>query len=583
MDLPIGYDNFRKIIENKLDFVDKSLLIKDFIDDKSTEVALIIRPRRFGKTLNLSMLHHFFATEVHGKPTKELFSGLKIMQQGQQYLQHQGKYPVVALSFKDVKDGEFETGYANLCNLLSRTYEEHILLLDSHKVTSQRKKIFEAVLKGEADKSQIKSSLLDLTNCLYQHYGEKAILLLDEYDTPIQSGYMHGYYTKITEVMRHLFSAALKSNPYLYRAVLTGILRISKESLFSGLNNLEVYSLLRSEYGQYFGFTEEEVGLLLKESGLEIKLEEVREWYNGYQVGNTVVYNPWSIVNCIKRKGLLQPYWVNTSDNILVKDLLTRSSTKFKHEFELLLEDKVVAKFIDENFVFSELKAKEKEAAVWSLLLMTGYLKVISSEETLQGTLCQLKIPNLEIRNLYRKIIELWLSNGKGLEWYNEFLNHLLTGNVEKFKDSLSNIMLQTVSVHDLAREPEAFYQGLMIGLTASLDKHDYEKKSNRESGYGRYDIVIIPRDINKLAIILELKSVKAPKKKESLKLLLQQEAKEALVQIDENVYNSEIEQHGIKNVLKMGLAFSGKEFHVESKREPSSGLQQEVNALPKL
>lgn len=210
-------------------------------------------------------------------------------------------------------------------------------------------------------------------------------------------------------------------------------------------------------------------------------------------------------------------------------------------------------------------------------------MKVISSEETLQGTLCQLKIPNQEIRNLYRKIIELWLSNGKGIEWYNEFLNHLLTGNVEGFKDSLSNIMLQTISVNDLAREPEAFYQGLMIGLTASLDKRDYEKKSNRESGYGCYDIAIVPRDTNKLAIILELKSVKVPKKKESLKLLLQQEAKEALVQIDKNVYNSEIKQHGIKNVLKMGLAFSGKEFHVESKREPSSDLQQEVNALPKL
>jgi hypothetical protein len=572
MNLPIGYDNFRKIIENKLDFVDKSLLIKDFIDDKSTEVALITRPRRFGKTINLSILHHFFAANVHGKSTKELFTGLKIMQQSSQYLQHQGNYPVVGLSFKDVKDGEFKSAYASLCSLLSRTYEEHVLLLDSSKVTSHRKKIFEAVLKGKADESQIKSSLLDLTDCLYQHYGKKAILLLDEYDTPIQSGYAHGYYNKIVEVMRHLFSASLKSNPYLYRAVLTGILRISKESLFSGLNNLEVYSLLRSEYSQYFGFTEEEVVELLKESGLEIKLEEIRGWYNGYQMGNTIVYNPWSIVNCIKRKGLLQPYWVNTSDNTLVKNLLIQSSTKFKHEFELLLEGKVVKKFIDENFVFPELKANE--GAIWSLLLMTGYLKVVSSQETLQGTLCQLEIPNQEIRNLYRKIIELWLSNGKGIEWYNEFLKHLLTGNVEGFKDSLSNIMLQTISVHDLAREPEAFYQGLMIGLTASLDKRDYEKKSNRESGYGRYDIAIIPRDINKLAIILELKSVKAPKKEENLKLLLQQEAKEALIQINKNAYSSELKQRGIKNVLKMGLAFCGKDFHVEPKCESSSDLQ---------
>jgi hypothetical protein len=581
MDLPIGYDNFGDLIDRGLTFVDKSLLIKEFLDDKGTQVILITRPRRFGKTINLSMLHHFFAANVYGKPTKELFAGLKIMQQSSQYLQHQGNYPVVALSFKDVKDGEFKSAYSNLARLLSRTYKEHISVLESPKLTSEQKYSFEAILKGKADESQVRSSLLDLTDCLYQHYGKKAILLIDEYDTPIQSGYAHDYYDKVIEVMRHLFSASLKSNPYLYRAVLTGILRIARESLFSGLNNLKVYSVLNRKYSEYFGFTEAEVNSLFSQTSLKNDPEQIKEWYNGYKMGGTVIYNPWSIVNCIQEQGTLKPYWVNTSDNKLVKDLLIQSSTKFKHEFELLLEGKVVKKFIDENFVFPELKASEE--AIWSLLLMTGYLKVVSSEETLQGTLCQLEIPNQEIRNLYRKIIELWLSNGKGIEWYNEFLNHLLTGNVKGFEDSLSNIMLQTISVHDLAREPEAFYQGLMIGLTASLDKRDYEKKSNRESGYGRYDIVIIPRDINKLAIILELKSVKAPKKGENLKLLLQQEAKEALIQIDKNAYSSELKQRGIKNVLKMGLAFCGKDFYVEPKHEPSSDLQQEANGSSKL
>jgi hypothetical protein len=566
MDLPIGYDNFRDVIDQKLTFVDKSLFIKEFLDDKGTQVALITRPRRFGKTLNLSMLHHFFAANVHGKPTKELFSGLKIMQQDSQYLQHQGKYPVIALSFKDVKDGEFKSAYANLTRLLSRTYKEHIFVLESPKLTSEQKYSFEAILKSKADESQVRSSLLDLTDCLYQHYGEKAILLLDEYDTPIQSGYAHGYYDKIVEVMRHLFSAGLKSNPYLYRAVLTGILRISKESLFSGLNNLKVYSVLNHKYSEYFGFTEAEVNSLFAQANLKNDPEQIKEWYNGYKVGDIVIYNPWSIVNCIQEQGVLKPYWVNTSDNTLVKDLLIQSSTQFKHEFELLLEGKVVEQFIDENFVFAELKGNE--AAVWSLLLMTGYLKVVSSQETSQGTLCQLQIPNQEIRNLYRKIIEQWLSNGKGVQWYNEFLNHLLTGNVEGFKDSLGNIMLQTISVHDISRDPEAFYQGLMIGLTASLDKSDYEKKSNRESGYGRYDIVIIPKDIKKLAIILELKSIKPPKKEKNLESRLQQEAKEALTQIDHNKYTAELKQRGIRNVLKIGLAFRGKEFRVEAKRE---------------
>lgn len=578
MDLPIGYDNFRDVIDQRLTLVDKSLLIKEFLDDKGTQVALITRPRRFGKTLNLSMLHHFFAAEVYGKPTKDLFTGLKITQQGEHYMQHQGKYPVVALSFKDVKDSEFKSAYANLNKLLSTAFGEHLFLLDSPKVPSQKKKNFEAVLEGKADEVQVKSSLLDLTDCLYRHHGEKAILLLDEYDTPIQSGYAYGYYNNIVEVMRHLFSAGLKSNPYLYRAMLTGILRISKESLFSGLNNLKVYSILNRKYSEHFGFTETEVNSLFTQANLKNDPEQIKEWYNGYKIGDTVIYNPWSIVNCIQEQGILKPYWVNTSDNVLVKNLLIQSSTKFKHEFELLLEGKVVEQFVDENFVFTELK--DNEAAVWSLLLMTGYLKVVASQETLQGTLCQLQIPNQEIRNLYRSIIEKWLANGKGVQWYNEFLNHLLTGNIKSFSDSLSSIMLQTVSVHDLAREPEAFYQGLMIGLTASLDKRDYEKKSNKESGYGRYDIIIIPKDTSKLAIILELKSVKAPKNQGDLAIVLKNEAKEALNQIDKKAYNAELEQRGILNIVKIGLAFSGKEFQIESKRE--SPELQSGNDLPK-
>lgn len=568
MDLPIGYDNFQEVVTQKLTFVDKSLLIKEFLDDRGTKVALITRPRRFGKTLNLSMLQHFFAAEVNGKPTQNLFAGLKIMQQGETYLQHQGKYPVVSLNFKDIKDRGFNTVYANLRGLLSRAYNDHIAVLSSSKLTSVQKQNFESVLEGTADEARIKSSLLNLTDCLFQHYGEQAILLIDEYDTPIQSGYVYGYYHEIVDVMRHLFSAGLKGNPYLYRAVLTGILRISKESLFSGLNNLKVYSLLNPRYSEYFGFTEAEVNHLFAAANVVNDPGQIKEWYNGYKMGTHVIYNPWSIVNCISELGVLKPYWVNTSDNQLVKDLLIQSSTKFKQEFELLLEDMAVEKLIDENFVFPELKGNE--SAVWSLLLMTGYLKVVSSEETLQGTVCQLQIPNLEIRNLYRQIIEQWLSNGKGVQWYNEFLNHLLTGNVDEFKDNLKNILLQTVSVHDVTQEPEAFYQGLMIGLTASLDKHHYEKKSNKESGLGRYDIAIIPKDLSKLSIILELKSVKSPKNENDLESLLQKTAKQALTQIELTEYNAEFKQRGVTNVLKIGLAFSGKKFCVEAKHEVS-------------
>jgi Predicted AAA-ATPase/PD-(D/E)XK nuclease superfamily len=567
VNLPIGYDNFRDVIDQKFTFVDKSLLIKEFLDDNGTQVALITRPRRFGKTLNLSMLHHFFAAEVHGKPTKGLFDKLKITQQGQQYMQHQGKYPVVALSFKDIKQNSFKDAFEKFSELFVNTYDEHNYLLNSEKITDTQKRFFESILKQETSQPQLENALRFLTECLFKyHDGVKPLLLIDEYDTPIQSGYSNKHYDQIVGLMRGLFSAGLKSNPYLYRAMLTGILRVSKESLFSGLNNLKVYSVLNSKYSEHFGFTEAEVNSLFTQTNLKNDPEQIKEWYNAYKIGGTVIYNPWSIVNCIQEQGVLKPYWVNTSDNTLVKDLLIQSSTQFKHKFELLLEGKVVEQFIDENFVFTELKGNE--AAVWSLLLMTGYLKAVFSKETEQGTLCQLQVPNQEIRNLYRKIIEQWLSNGKGVQWYNEFLNYLLTGNVEGFKASLGDIMMQTISVYDIAREPEAFYQGLMIGLTASLDKSDYEKKSNRESGYGRYDIAIIPRDTNKLAIILELKSVTPPKKEKNLAPMLRQEAKEALTQIDHNKYTAELKQRGIRNVLKIGLAFSGKEFYVEAKRE---------------
>lgn len=564
MDLPIGYDNFRDVIDQKLTFVDKSLFIKEFLDDKGAQSVLITRPRRFGKSLNLSMLHHFFAAEVNGKSTKELFLGLKIAQQSQQYLQHQGKYPVVSLSFKDVKDNNLLLAYENLKHIIGEAYREHRYLLSSPKLHDDEKESFESILRNKADETQVKSSLKTLTHYLFRYYGEKAILLIDEYDTPIQSGYTNGYYDEIIALMRHLFGAALKSNPYLYRALLTGILRISKESLFSELNNLNVYSVLHPMYSEHFGFTEAEVNSLFACANLNSDLAQVKEWYNGYKIGDNVIYNPWSIVNCIKSRGVLEPYWVNTSDNKLVKDLLIQSSVKFKHAFELLLEEKSVEQFIDENFVFPDLKGNE--ASIWSLLLMAGYLQVASSEKTSQGTLCQLQIPNQEIRNLYRKIIEQWLSNGKGILWYNEFLNNLLTGNVTEFKANLKEIMLQTISVHDLGCEPEAFYQGLMIGLTASLDKREYEKKSNKESGLGRYDIVIIPKDIRKLAIILELKSVRLSKKDNILASLLQSEAKQALLQIDKNEYQAELEQGGITNVLKLGIAFCGKEFYIESK-----------------
>jgi hypothetical protein len=556
--LPIGYDNFRDIIDRKLSFVDKSLFIKDFLDDDVTQVSLITRPRRFGKTLNLSMLHHFFTSQVRGLPTKELFTGLKIMQQGPEYLQHQGKYPVVALSFKDVKDGGFQSAYANLCNLLSRTYEEHLLLLDSHKLTSRQKINFEAVYNREADESQIKSSLLDLTDCLYQHYGKQAILLLDEYDTPIHSGYTHGYYDKIVEVIRHLFSAALKSNPYLYRAMLTGILRIAKESLFSGLNNLKVYSIFNHRYSECFGFTEDEVNALLGQSQLTSKAEEIKSWYNGYRIGDTLIYNPWSIVNCIHEKGNLQTYWVNTSDNMLIKSLMIKSSSTFKESFESLLQGKSINAIIDENHVFGDLDISE--SAIWSLLLFTGYLKAIQVIPEDINLRCTLLPPNQEVIALYKNIVKKWFTDRLGQEQYQQFLTYLIEGKIDIFTIMLKQFLLETASAFDVkGKHPEKFYHGFVLGLIASLEK-THIIKSNRESGFGRYDVMIIPKNLQQLGLILEFKTA------EDTEDNLEDVAREALAQIDKRNYVAELHQMGIKRLLKIGLAFRSKDVAVVSK-----------------
>ncbi|MCE3239398.1 MAG: Protein of unknown function (DUF1703)/Predicted AAA-ATPase [Gammaproteobacteria bacterium] len=579
MKLPLGSDDFREVIENKLDFVDKSLFLEEILEDRATKAAVITRPRRFGKTLNLSMLHNFLANTVTGEPTHHLFDGLKIAENKVLCEAHQGKYPVIFVTFKDVKQEQYEKAYFKLCELMSRIYIEHSYLLSSPKLISHQKRVFESILEERASETHISSALLNLTQALYLHHGIRPWLLIDEYDTPIQSSYVYNYYEPMINVMRDLFGSVLKTNPYLDRAVITGILRVAKESLFSGVNNLEVYSLLRHEYGNHFGFTEEEVDQLLIKADLEESQKEIKDWYNGYQVGNTVVYNPWSVVNCIKRKGELQPYWVNTSDNQLIRRILMRSGAAFKEQFELLLQDKPIEQLIDDNTVFGDLAVNE--LAAWSLLLMAGYLKVISQRRTAQGLWCTLEIPNKEVKDLYRQIIEQWFSNGYGIVWYNQFLDHLLTGNMEAFEREMKKVMEQTISSYDTSRDPEAFYHGLMIGLTASLhNSTNYEIQSNKESGYGRYDYMIFSRDKSRPTLLLEFKKVDAVKDIKKLKTHLEEAAHEALKQVDEKGYLSEAKRRGSTHILKIGLAFCGKRFamkheHTGKVLDPDKGARK--------
>lgn len=563
MRLPIGNSDFKKIIEDEFDIVDKTLLIQEILDDPS-EVILITRPRRWGKTFGMSMMKYFFSMDVDGKSTKNLFQNLKISQAEEKYLKHQAKYPVIFLTLKDVKQSTFEKGLAGIGKAMSKLYTEYEFLLRSPKLYEHEKEIFESILKQNTTEENLASSLQDLIDYLSRHYDQKIVVLIDEYDTPIQSGYLHGYYNEIIPFFRHFFGSALKDNPCLFKSVLTGILRISKESLFSGLNNLRVYSVMNSNYSTHFGFTEDELSYLLKENNLVEKSDDIKKWYNGYQIGSTILYNPWSMINCLQDHGDLKPYWVFTSDNALVRTLLIKSSWSFKEQFELLLEGKSVEFIIDENFSFPDLD-KQNEMAVWCLLLMTGYLKVVSRQDTIRGPLCKLAIPNLEIRNLYQIIIEQWLSEGTNLDWYTKFLNSLLTGDMTEFEKGLKIILEQTTSVHDTARDPEAFYHGLFIGLTASLHGYqNYETRSNRESGYGRYDYMILSRDLEKPTILMEFKKVELPENKKNsdkAKAPLTKAAKKALKQMDDLNYILEAKSAGVTKILKIGLAFCGKRF----------------------
>ncbi len=553
--LPVSTEDFGRVIDKKLYFVDKTLLIKDLFDDIANDKIIFTRPRRFGKTFNLSMLHYFLASEVNGKVTSGLFDSLKIAQCDGGYMQHQGKYPVVAVTFKDVKEVSFDLAKLNFAKVFSELYSEHELLLESPKLSDQNKRDFENIIRKTSSEIDLKAALKDLTIYLKKHYGVNPWVLIDEYDTPIQTAYMEGYYEELMKFMRGLLGSVLKTNPYLDKAVITGILRIAKESLFSEVNNLEVYSLLSNDYSQYFGFTAEEVENILKQENLSEKAKDIKSWYNGYQFGQTVIYNPRSIAKCIKEKGRTKSYWVNTSDNTLIKDLLKQSPIGFKQDLEKLISGESIEKLIDEQMVFHYLN--NNVTSIWTLLLMSGYVKQQSVRETEQGTFVTVSVPNKEVRSLYRKIIEQWLSDGADIDSYNEFINSLLSGDIETFSKHLSNIILQITSSHDLAKEPEAFYHGLLLGFTASLHSEgNYEIKSNSESGLGRFDIILIPKDPNKLGVILELKVA-------ANSATIKSASKKALKQINEKKYIEEIKSRGVGQVVKVGIGFFGKEFDI--------------------
>lgn len=552
--IPVGVDNFYKLVKGDYLFCDKTLMIPEFLD-RGEEITLITRQRRSGKTLNMSMLQCFLAPQVYGHTTAGLFNGLNVatFDGGQLLAKHQGQYPVIFITLKDVKESTYELAIQKISRLIMGLCEEFEELANSPRLSASKKQRFNQLLQGTHDSVVLSESLYALSELLCKHTGKSVYILIDEYDTPLHAAYSHKYLDAMIDFMRNLFSSALKGNPYLAKGLMTGILRISKDSMLSGLNNLEVYTLLDEAYKDHFGFNEAEVTALFNAQGMATNLTEVKAWYNGYQSYDVTVYNPWSIMCCLNRGGSIEAYWVNVGKNNLVKEVIIQSGSGIKQQLETLMSGDTIKAEVDKHVTFETLI--ENPASVWSLLLFAGYLKSIKAEYNPENGkyTCQLAIPNKEVRSLYSGYIGEWLCLTRSE--YQAFIMQLLEGNAEEFTEKLGAYLLQSASFFDVGpdKKSEQFYHGFVLALLASIS-NTHHVRSNRESGLGRYDVLICPKDASKtLAVILEFKRAKKTEDSEQL-------ASAALQQIDENLYDAELKGHAfVSQVLKIGLAFSEK------------------------
>lgn len=554
----IGHQDFADVIQKNLFYVDKTAFIKEWWENEDS-VTLITRPRRFGKTLNMSMLDYFFSNKHAGRG--DLFEGLFIWQE-EKYRKMQGTYPVISLSFANVKEQEYTGAKNRIFQIITGVYSNYEFLLDSDRLSENDKKFFRKIETDMAEDNAT-VSLNHLAKCLYQHYGKKVIILLDEYDTPMQEAYVGGYWTQIALFIRELFNSTFKTNPWLERAVMSGITRVSKESIFSDMNHLEIVSTTSNKYAKAFGFTEQEVFAAMDELGWTEK-ERVKAWYDGFTFGNVAdIYNPWSIINYLD-KGKFAAYWANTSSNSLVSMLLREGSGKLKQQFWMLLEGGTIRSTIDEQIVYSQLG--QSEEAIWGLLLASGYLKVISHQEItdmpedwFEEPEYELALTNGEVRMMFGSMVKGWF--GKSRSDYNDFVKALLAGDLEAMNGYMNRVALNTFSYFDTGKDPsgaqpEKFYHGFVLGLLVEL-KGRYRLTSNRESGFGRYDVMLEPLKQEDDAMILEFK-VFNPRREQTL----EDTVKAALAQIEARKYEQMLVDKGIERgrIRKYGFAFEGKE-----------------------
>jgi len=561
--LPIGISDFKKIIDGNYYYFDKTELIKSIIGEPG-EVRLFTRPRRFGKTLNMSMIKYFFDIE-NKNGNKKLFENLKISEN--EYFEKQGTAPVISISFRNYDESSWGNGFEMIKNTISDLYDEFEFVKEN--LSARKKEKYDSILFNRATEATWKLSLLDLTKYLYEYYGQKVVVLIDEYDQPIIDSYVKGYYQEAISFFKTFYGVVLKDNNYLEMGIMTGILRVAKENIFSGLNNLRVHTILDNRFTEYFGITESEVEQALKDFDLEFELKDVQRWYNGYLFGDIKVYNPWSIINFLNDEKL-KSYWVNTSGNELIKLYLKKLKNEIFDDVSKLLNKKSILRRIDENMTFANLEANYEEN-IWNLFFHSGYL-TLAEEVQDDEEQVYLKIPNEEILKMFSKMfIEVYFEN------YNSFYNmvySLKNGDIEIFKKELRKILLENVGILDVSGVyKEQFYHGLMLGIILTL-KNEYEITSNNFAGKGRYDLLLKPKNMEKRkeGIILELKVVNAMENLSEDKIFekLENECDIALQQIEKKEYASVLKNSGVENVLKIGIAFFGKEVAVKFDRNYS-------------